>query len=238
MKKVFCLLLLASFNVSNASVSPVFNKNMYFDSISFNDEKIILYYKDFDIYKDTFEWNNSEYTYIIDGNKNIMFFDSEGRSIDFDLNLIELKNYNLKFSDSASFSSSQAYVYSKVLDADKYDELPKPLLFNEDELFTKITTVLSNNSDFSVLPKESEGVTSFQFDIDENGEIIDAKYFSEVNVNGLEYVVKYLYKMEKWSPAKINGKPVKSTYEVKLYSQYNGTVGHADKTREKINSLR
>lgn len=238
MRKIFYLLVLASFNVSNANVSTVFNKNVYFDTIRLNNDKIILYYKDFDINKGVFEWNNSEYTYIIDGNKNILFFDSEGRSIDFDLKLVELKNYNEKITDSASFSSSQAYVYSKVLNADKYDELPKPLLFNEDDLFIKITTVLRDNSDFSVLPKESEGVTSFQFDIDENGEIIDAKYFSEVEVNGLEYVVKYLYKMEKWSPAKINGKPVKSTYEVKLYSQYNGTVSHADKMTEKINSLR
>ncbi|RRJ92709.1 hypothetical protein EG240_02680 [Paenimyroides tangerinum] len=237
MKQFFMLLVFASSSFFNLNARTNSNLNEVNSSIRFLDDKIVLYYKDFDVYLDSFEFNNSTFNYVVDGNRNVLFFDEDGKQTTLDLQNFVLKNYSEKFSSLGMKSSSHALVYSKVLDAEKYDAIPEPLLFDKQELFSKITSAISSNSNFNEMPENTKGVTKFQFDIDENGMIVNAKYFSEVNIDGLDYVVKFLYGLDKWKPAQIDGKPVKSSYEVKLFSRYNSDIIPADEMSKIIKSL-
>lgn len=237
MKQILLLLLIVGSNVFmvNARTSLDVKETLSFTCSI--DDKIVLYYKDFDVYMDSFEFNNTTFNYVVDGDKNVLFFDDDGKQTVLDLQNFVLKNYREKYSKSGMKSSSQALVYSKVLEAEKYDVLPEPLLFDKNDFFSKVTSTLNNNSDSSSLPENTRGVTKFQFDIDEKGMIVNAKYTSEVEVGGLDYVVKFLYGLDKWKPAQIDGKPVKSTYEIKLYSSYNADILHADEQSKIIKSL-
>lgn len=237
MKQFFILIAIASSSFFSLHAKTNFKLNEVNSSIRFIDDKIIIFYKDFDVYMDAFEFNNTTFNYVVDGNKNVLFFDGDGKQTILDLQNFVLKNYSEKYSSSGMKSSSQALVYSKVLDAERYDVLPEPLLFDKNEFFSKVTSTLNNNSDYSSIPENTRGVTKFQFDIDENGFIVNAKYTSEVEVDGLDYVVKFLYGLDKWKPAQIDGKPVKSTYEIKLFSSYNADILHADEQSKIIKSL-
>jgi len=237
MKQILLLLLIVGSNVFIVNAKTNSDIKDKQSLTRFIDDKIVLYYKDFDVYMDSFEFNNTTFNYVIDGDKNVLFYDDDGKQTVLDLQIFVLKNYKEKYSSSDIKSSSQALVYSKVLDAEKYDVLPEPLLFDKNEFFSKVTSTLTNNSDYSSIPENTRGVTKFQFDIDEKGMIVNAKYTSEVEVDGLDYVVKFLYGLDKWKPAQIDGKPVKSTYEIKLFSSYNADILHADEQSIIIKSL-
>ena len=237
MKQILLLLLIVGSNVFMVNAKTNSDIKDKQSLTRFIDDKIVLYYKDFDVYMDSFEFNNTTFNYVIDGDKNVLFYDDDGKQTVLDLQNFVLKNYKDKYSNSDMKSSSQALIYSKVLDAEKYDVLPEPLLFDKNDFFSKVTSTLTNNSDYSSIPENTRGVTKFQFDIDEKGMIVNAKYASEVEVDGLDYVVKFLYGLDKWKPAQIDGKPVKSTYEIKLFSSYNADILHADEQSKIIKSL-
>ncbi|WP_177766152.1 hypothetical protein [Flavobacterium sp. I3-2] len=239
MKQILLLLLMVGSNVFIVNARTNSHVKETQSLTRFIDDKIVLYYKDFDVYMDSFEFNNVTFNYVVDGDRNVLFYDDDddGKQTVLDLQNFVLKNYKEKYSSSGIKSSSQALVYSKVLDAEKYDVLPEPLLFDKNEFFSKVTSTLNNNSDSSSLPENTRGVTKFQFDIDEKGMIVNAKYTSEVEVDGLDYVIKFLYGLDKWKPAQIDGKPVKSTYEIKLFSSYNADILHADEQSKIIKSL-
>src|SRR5690606_24780687 len=191
------------------------------------EEQPKVYYKNNGFYSSIITIDEISYSYVVDGDKNVAFYDKSGKIVKIKESEYSLVDFKEMYRGSIS---SFGIKLLGIVNKETYTNLAKPLLIDEKRFQQELMEVVGN----SIKGKYTEKVNflfTLSFDIDSDGNVLNVQDLSEIPFPEMEPIKKYLYSQQKWQPSEKEEEKVTSTYKIEFDAYFNYSLKERQESR-------